>query len=216
MSSHGSAERARSVSPASPRLGGARAIAAPALPYLVPLAGAVAAFATGLLARPALAAVAASAIGCALVRAFAQHAHIEMTRDRADRWIGLRAGRPPSDEILLARIDELLRAKMRMTLGRSFRRIAADAAGGGPRNSPAQLNRRRLRHHVDDLLRLADRLEDLSVPVTPRGVALAHHLVTAGGGPLYNARAAEALPTSLRAALRALDLDPLTDLREAS
>ena len=78
------------------------------------------------------------------MRASAEHAQIEMTRDRADRWIGVRAGRPPSDEILLARIDELLRPNTRRALARAYRRIAptrpAEAA-----NTPAQLNRRRLR-----------------------------------------------------------------------
>jgi hypothetical protein len=208
MLSRGSTPRARPARQASPRLGGGRAIAAPALPYLVPLAGALVASASGVLSLPALAAVAVSAIGCALVRAAAEHIRIEMARDCADRWIGVRAGQPPSDEILLARIDELLSADTRTTLGRAFRRVATDAAGTGRPISPAQLNRRRLRRHADDLVRLADRLEDMSSPVTPRGVALAHRLVTEGGGPLYNARTAETLPVSLRAALRALDLDP--------
>ena len=44
--------------------------------------------------------VAASAIGCALVRAAVEHVRIEMARDSADRWIGVHAGRPPSDEML--------------------------------------------------------------------------------------------------------------------
>ena len=127
------------------------------------------------------------------------------TRDGADRWIGARTGQPPSDEILRARIDELVSARTRAGLGRAFRRVAADALGTEPRVTPAQLNRRVLRPHVDDLVRLADRLEDLSAPVAPRGVALAHRLITAGGGPLYNSRHAEMLPGHLSAALTALD-----------
>jgi hypothetical protein len=207
MLSHGSTRRARPATPASPGIGGGWSVAAAGIPYLIPLVGAAAASASGILSSRALAAVAVSAIACALVRVVVEAARIEMTRDQADRWIGARAGQPPSDEILLARIDELLSARTRTTLGRSFRRIAADAVSGGRPMSPAQLNRGRLRRHADDLVRLADRLEDLSLPVTPRGVALAHRLVTAGGGPLYNARDGERLRVSLNATLRALDLD---------
>jgi hypothetical protein len=208
MLSHGSTRRARPLGPASPRIGGGSSVVTAGVPYLVPLPGAAVASASGILSSQALAAVAVSAIACALVRVVVEHARIEVTRDQADRWIGARVGQPPSDEVLLARIDELLSARTRTTLGRSFRRIAADAVSGGRPMSPAQLNRGRLRRHADDLVRLADRLEDLALPVAPRGVALAHRLVTAGGGPLYNARDGERLRVSLNATLRALDLDP--------
>ena len=46
-------------------------------------------------------------------------------------------------------------------------------------------------------------------PVTPRGVALVHGLVTAGGGPLYNPKRADELPARLAAALAALDMDAI-------
>jgi hypothetical protein len=173
----------------------------------MPLAGALAASASGVLSSPALIAVTVSAVVCALVRVAVARVRVELIRDQADRWLGAHTGRAPSDEVLVARIDELLSARTRITLGRSFRRIAADAVSGGRPMSPAQLNRGRLRCHADDLVRLADRLEDLSAPVTARGVALAHRLVTAGGGPLYNSREGEALRTSLNATLHALDLD---------
>jgi hypothetical protein len=171
----------------------------------MPLAGALAASASGVLASPALLAITLSAVVCALVRVAVARVRVELTRDRADRWLGNHTGQAPSDDILVARIDELLSARTRTTLGRSFRRIATDAVSGGRPMSPAQLNRGRLRRHTDDLVRLADRLEDLSAPVTARGVALAHRLVTAGGGPLYNSRDGDALRMSLNATLHALD-----------
>jgi hypothetical protein len=208
MLTHGSIRRAGRARHASPRIPGGWSIAASGIPFLVPLAGALAASASGVLSSPALTAVAVSAVVCALVRMAVEHVRVQLTRDRADRWLGAHTGQAPSDEVLVARIDELLSARTRTTLGRSFRRIAADAVSGGRPVSPAQLNRGRLRRHADDLVRLADRLEDLSAPVTPRGVALAHRLVTAGGGPLYNSRDGEALRTSLNATLHALDLDP--------
>jgi hypothetical protein len=207
MLSHGSIRRARPARQASPGIPGGWSIAASAIPFLVPLAGALAASASGVLSSPALIAVAVSAVVCALVRVAVARVRVELTRDRADRWLGAHTGQAPSDEVLIARIDELLSARTRITLGRSFRRIAADAMTGGRPMSPAQLNRGRLRRHADDLVRLADRLEDLSAPVTARGVALAHRLVTAGGGPLYSSRDGEALRMSLNATLHALDLD---------
>jgi len=208
MLTHGSIRRARSARQASPGIPGGWSVAASGVPFLVPLAGALAAFASGVLSLPALIAVTVSAVACALVRVAVERVRVELTRDRADRWLGAHTGQAPSDEVLVARIGELLSPRTRTTLGRSFRRIAADAVSGGRPMSPAQLNRGRLRRHADDLVRLADRLEDLSAPVTPRGVALAHSLVTAGGGPLYNSREGEALRMSLSATMHALDLDP--------
>ena len=190
------------------RLGGPRAIAAPTVAYLAPLAGALVALAAGVEPRTVVVAVAASAIVCALVRAVIEHVRIEATRDRADRWIASRIGRPPSDALLLARIEELTSPRLRAHLARSFRRIAADAVEpGGRALTPAQNNRRVLREHVAELRQLADRLADQAQPVTPRGVALVHGLVTAGGGPLYNPRKADELPARLAAALAALDMD---------
>jgi hypothetical protein len=123
----------------------------------MPLAGALAASASGVLASPALLAITLSAVVCALVRVAVARVRVELTRDRADRWLGDHTGQAPSDDILVARIDELLSARTRATLGRSFRRIARDAVSGGRPMSPEQLNRGRLRRHTDDLVRLADR-----------------------------------------------------------
>jgi hypothetical protein len=176
-------------------------ITGPTIPYLVPLAGAALASAGGVLSAPAFAAVAGSAVACALVRLTVEYIRVETAREWADRWIGVRTGEPPSDEILCARIAELQTARTRRDLGRTFRRIATDASGAGRPLMPAQLNRPRLRRHTDDLLKLADRLEDLSSPVTPRGVALARRLVTAGGGPLYNSQHADALGSTLTATI---------------
>ncbi len=192
------------------RLGGPRAIATPAVAYLAPLAGALVALAAGVETRTVVVAVAASAIVCALVRGVIEHARIEAARERADRWIACRIGQPPSDAVLLARIEELTSPRLRAHLARSFRRIAADAVeSGGRALTPAQHNRRVLRAHVDALRRMADRLADPAQPVTPRGVALVHGLVTAGGGPLYNPKRADELPARLAAALAALDLDAI-------
>jgi hypothetical protein len=189
------------------RIGGPGAVARPALAYLVPIAGALVALAAGVETGTVLVAVAASAIVCAAVRALVEIARIATARDRADRWIGMRVGQPPPDELLLARIDELLHPRLRPAMARSFRRIAADAAGSGRMVSPAQCNRRALRPHVPQIAAVAERLADGSRPVSPRGMALVHLLITSGGSPLYNARSAGELPARLGAALAALDVD---------
>jgi hypothetical protein len=102
---------------------------------------------------------------------------------------------------------ELESRRLRADLARSFRRIAADAMSRGRALTPAQHNRRALRSHLAQLAQVAERLADPAQPVTPRGVALAHRLVTSGGGPLYNSRRAEELPARLNAVLVALDVD---------
>jgi hypothetical protein len=186
-------------------LGGARPTLTPALPYLLPLAAAVAAAAARLESEAVLAAVAASALVCAIVRAVVERTRIELIRERADAWIVSRTGQPPADAVLLARIDELASARLRGDLARSLRRVASDALSSGRALTPSQHNRRGLAPHVAALRLLADRLADAEVPATPRGVALAYRLVTAGGGPLYNPRRADELPASLRATLAALD-----------
>jgi hypothetical protein len=191
-------------------LGGARPTLTPALPYLLPLAAAIAASAAGLESVTVLAAVAASALVCAAVRTVVERARIELVREHADEWIVSRTGRPPADAVLLARIDELKSARLRGDLARSFRRIATDAASTGRALTPSQHNRRALVPHIAELRLLAAGLDDSQAMLTPRGVALAHRLVTAGGGPLYNPGRAAELPASLRATLAALDLlDPV-------
>jgi hypothetical protein len=190
-------------------LGGARAILAPSLPYLVPLAAAVAASLAGLESTSVFAAVAASAAVCALVRVGVEHERIELRREHADGWLSQRCGAQPDDGMLLARLDELADPRLRRTLARSFRRIAGDVHSFGRPTTPAQYNRRTLRLHAEQIRRLADRLDDRTRPVHPRGMAMAYRLITMGGGPLYNSGRAPELPVHLNATLGALD-DPRT------
>lgn len=189
----------------SRRLGGARAILAPSLPYLVPLAAALAASLAGFESTSVLAAVAASAALCALVRVGVEHERIELRRERADGWLATRSGHQPDDEMLVARLNELRDPRLRRTLARSLRRVAQDVSSFGRPVTPAQHNRRTLRPHVEQLHRLADRLEDRTRPANPRGMAMAYRLITMGAGPLYNSGRAQELPAHLNATLGALD-----------
>lgn len=189
----------------SRRLGGARAILAPSLPYLVPLAAAVAASLAGLESTSVFVAVGASAALCAVVRVAVEHERIELRRESADGWLSTRSGEQPEDEMLLARMDELADPRLRKALARSFRRVARDVHSFGRPTTPAQYNRRMLRPHAEQIRRLADRLDDRTRTVHPRGMAMAYRLITMGGGPLYNSRRAQELPAHLNAALGALD-----------
>lgn len=197
------------------RLGGPVRIFRPSLAYLVPLAGALVVLALGVERRTVLAAVSMSAVGCALVRAAIEHMRIEAARERADAWLASRTGAPPDDELLIARIGELLDPRLRRTLARSFRRIAADARGDGRMRTPAQHNRRVLRAHAAEIVAVAERLADRSRPVSPRGMAIVYRLVTQGGSPLYMARAADEVGPRLHAALVALDVDAVGGRDEA-
>lgn len=184
------------------RLGGGRVILRPTLPYLVPVPAAAVAVMLGLISQPALAAVAASAAACALVRAAIESIRVEALRDRADGWIVSHAGGQPSDEVVLARMCELTDPRTRVTLAASYRVIAewSDQTGWNRTYS----NRRRLRPQRRELQRLARELGDLSRPVAPRGVALAHRLITGAGSPLHDPRRADELPAVVRQTIAAL------------
>jgi len=205
MLQEGHVQRALGRRRGSRGLGGARATLVPSLPYLVPLAAAIAASLAGFESTSVFAAVAASAVLCAFVRTGVEHERIELRRENADAWLSTRCGDPPDDRMLLARIDELEDPRLRKTLARSFRRVAHDVNSFGRPMTPAQHNRRILRPHAQQIRCLAERLDDRTRPVAPRGMAMAYRLVTMGSGPLYNAHHAQELPAHLNATLGALD-----------
>jgi hypothetical protein len=208
MLQEGHVQRALGRRRGSRGLGGTRATLVPSLPYLVPLAAAIAASLAGFESTSVFAAVAASAVLCAFVRTGVEHERIELRRENADAWLSTRCGDPPDDRMLLARIDELEDPRLRKTLARSFRRVAHDVNSFGRPMTPAQHNRRILRPHAQQIRCLAERLDDRTRPVAPRGMAMAYRLVTMGSGPLYNAHHAQELPAHLNATLGALDDTP--------
>ena len=208
MLQEGHVQRALGRRRGSRGLGGARATLVPSLPYLVPLAAAIAASLAGFESTSVFAAVAASAVLCAFVRTGVEHERIELRRENADAWLSTRCGDPPDDRMLLARIDELEDPRLRKTLARSFRRVAHDVNSFGRPMTPAQHNRRILRPHAQQIRCLAERLDDRTRPVAPRGMAMAYRLITMGSGPLYNAHHAQELPAHLNATLGALEDTP--------
>ena len=188
---------------ATPRLGGGREILRPALPYAAPVPATAIAATFGLVSRPALVAVIMSAALCVLVRASIESIRIELLRDRADAWILAHAAGQPTDDNVRRRMRELTDPRTRAGLATSIRMIA-DASEGACWNL-LHPNRVRIRAHRHELHHLARELDDLSRPVTPRGVALALRLVTAAGGPLHGPHRSVELSVAVRDTIAALD-----------
>lgn len=176
----------------------------PTIAYLTPVPAAFAAVALGVISTAALAAVAASAALCALVRAAVECVRVEALRDRADAWIIAHAVGRPSDDLVRRRMRELTHPRTRAALATSIRRIAEDSRAGGW-SWMMYPNHRGIREHRRELVDLARELGDLSRPVAPRGVALAHRLVTGAGGPLHDPHRADELPAAVRDTIAALD-----------
>jgi hypothetical protein len=156
------------------------------LPLAAPVPAAALAATVGALSTDALAAVAIAAAVCLAARSAAELLRVQHRRAVADRWIVSHAGTRPADEVIDARIHELVAPRTRTSLASTMRRIAFESI------SPSQVyrtavsvNRRSLAAHAGELLAIAQELEDVEHPVSPRGVALAHHLVTEVGSPLY-------------------------------
>jgi hypothetical protein len=185
-------------------LGGGRVILRPALAYLAPVPAAGAAAVLGVVSTAALVAVAASAVLCALVRATVECVRVEALRDSADAWIVAHAVGQPTDDVVVRRMRELTDPRTRAALAAAVRSIAEDSRAGGW-SWIVYPNHRGIRQHRRELVDLARELGDLSRPVAPRGVALAHRLVTAAGGPLHDPRRADELAAAVRDTIAALD-----------
>jgi hypothetical protein len=125
-------------------------------------------------------------------------------RERAavDAWLVERAHFTTADPRILRRVAELTSARRRLGLARSLRGAVRDSGRVGISASP--LDRRAVAGAADELNDLAALLEDVSRPVTARGILLTTGLLTDGGSPLYGhgpvARLVERLAT-IRAVL---------------
>lgn len=155
--------------------------------------------ATGRMGTAALLATVVAAVVVGAATAGVHLSRLAARRLEADRWIATGSGRRPSDEVIRARIGELLDPGCRHVTARALRRIAADAEPQAVVvNRPAWPNRRLLRRHAAELTELARELDATERPVTARGAALVQLLVTDGTGPLYNPTRGDDLPAVLR------------------
>jgi type III secretion system FlhB-like substrate exporter len=176
------------------------------LPLAAPVPVAALAAVAGVLSTNAMVAVAIAAAICLTGRSAVELLRAQHHRDDADRWIVSHGGARPDDDLIEARIHELVALRTRTTLASTLRRIAVETVTPSQiYRTPVSVNRRNLTAHVDELLEIAHDLEDVEHPVSPRGVALAHRLVTEVGSPLYVPARARELTVRLaqtRAAMR--------------
>jgi hypothetical protein len=117
----------------------------------------------------------------------------------------------PGSPLVAWRVAELTSEHNRRVLARSLHATVVDLdAGLLPGASP--LNRPAARPQARLIQALADRLNDLSRPLSARGVLLVEALLTDGTGPLYARGRAGELQGALEQCLTALD-DPYDGCR---
>ncbi len=103
------------------------------------------------------------------------------------------------------RAAELVVPKRRLELARSLRGLVRDADARYLPNA-VPINRPAVRAAANDLRAMADRLAELSRPVSPRGILLVERLLVDGSSPLYDAERADELHDAIDTAAAALEL----------
>jgi hypothetical protein len=126
-----------------------------------------------------------------------------LRRRRLDRALA-RGASPEASAALALRAQHLTEPEQRGSIARELRRIIREAHGARrPALGRIVPSRARVRAARDELIRLADTLEEPG-PVTAGGVAQAWILLTDGTGPLYNADSCTTLVAGVARALREL------------
>lgn len=135
------------------------------------------------------------------VRGWEARRALRDARRRADDEL-IETRLPPAR--LAWRTEELVAAQNRIDLGCSITDVV-HAADGRLLPSASPLDRAAVRETRAQLLALAARICDLSLPVSPRGVLLVDRLLVDASGPLYGKGAPRALRAVIARALAALD-----------
>lgn len=121
----------------------------------------------------------------------------------ADRILRGGARVHPESSLLVWRASELTSARERRACSRSLRSIFKELDGNSlPGAVP--LNRRGVRPYAPALVAMAERIGDLSRPVTPRAMVLVRDLLGDGDSPLYSRPNADRLPETLQRVQSAL------------
>jgi hypothetical protein len=118
-------------------------------------------------------------------------------RQNADRILRGGARVHPESALLVWRAAELTSVRERRTCARSLRGVVKELDG---KHLPGAvpLNRRAVRPYAPVLAAVAERVGDLSQPVTPRSMVLVHDLLTDGDSPLYSRPNVGKLPETLQ------------------
>ncbi len=122
----------------------------------------------------------------------------------ADRLLRGGARVHSESALLVWRAAELTSARERRACARSLRGIFKEL-DGNTLPGAVPLNRRAVRPYAPVLVAMAERIGDLSRPVTPRAMVLVRDLLGDGDSPLYSRQNVDRLPETLqriRSALR--------------
>jgi hypothetical protein len=178
---------------------------APPLPASLPwAAAAVAALAAGWgleLAVPDRAVLPIALVLIGLIKTGRRWNERRRRRAVADTW--LRGGGLPSQ--FQCRADELTSRGERRLLASSLFGVVRELGSPPGFRSTAPLNRRALRPHANELVALAERLDDLERPVAPAGILEVQTLLTNPGIPLHLYAPESDLPGTLTAILLKLE-----------
>ena len=124
-------------------------------------------------------------------------------RRNADAILRSGARVHPESALLSWRAAELTSERRRRSSAGSLRSVVKGLDGNAlPGAVP--LNRRGLRPYATSLAALAERVDDMSLPVAPRGMLLIDDLLTNGDSPLYARENVDLLPERLREIEQAL------------
>jgi hypothetical protein len=106
-------------------------------------------------------------------------------RRQADALLRASGGRWESHPAVAWRVAELTSPYERRRLARVLESVFDEILDPRPSRSASLLSPSQVRSCVPELSRLADRLTDVSHPVTGAGVLLVRDLLRDGGSPLY-------------------------------
>jgi hypothetical protein len=134
------------------------------------------------------------------------HFRTHLIADRIDRELA--GGASPEASVASAlRAQELTATRTRRDLASGLQRAVASAiAAGEARTRRAPLHRAGVLASAAEIGELSRKLL-ADGPVSVRGVAETHLLLTNGAGPLHNRRSAQRLGATVRRAIRDLDID---------
>lgn len=114
----------------------------------------------------------------------------------ADRVLRAGARVHPESALLVWRAAELTSARERRACARSLRGVVKEL-DGNTLPGAVPLNRPGVRPYSPTLAGIAERLGDLSRPVTPRAVLLVRDLLGDASSPLYSRHDIDTLPERL-------------------
>ncbi len=155
------------------------------LPYAAILAVACALAPARVVPERWILAVAGSVLVAGAVAGTWSWMHRIMLCDVADRFIALGIGATPSPAVVAERRALLVSAADRRAMGRSLRGLVESARSPSRVLVRVPVDRGAILADAAMIAQVAERLERMDDPVSPRAAALVHMLVTDAASPVY-------------------------------